>query len=261
MYDDPYTLAIIGSQMQRATAREANEANYKIMMDARRWDAQQAKKQMDFQERMSSTAHQREVRDLIAAGLNPILTATGGAGAAAMSGASAQSQSPAMEAELKDNPLKNVAQDKLAAKRFKELELENLELNKSMNEQNIIQSKSQTRLNEESLRMMDANILNAMEQLNTQRSQQFLNSASAIRQQADAALANAHRYGVEFDNSKKEFQTMPYREGANELLKSFLESSWTLPRAIRSAGEGILNLGKPYNTKQFEGAPPKKRQK
>lgn len=39
------------------------------------WSAQQAQNQMDFQREMSNTAHQREVADLKAAGLNPVLSA------------------------------------------------------------------------------------------------------------------------------------------------------------------------------------------
>lgn len=51
------------------------------------WSAEQAKKQMDFQREMSNTAHQREVADLKASGLNPVLSARLG-GASTPSGAS-----------------------------------------------------------------------------------------------------------------------------------------------------------------------------
>lgn len=54
------------------------------------WSAEQAMKQMDFQREMSNTAHQREMADLKAAGLNPVLSAN--AGASTPSGAMAQNE-------------------------------------------------------------------------------------------------------------------------------------------------------------------------
>lgn len=62
-------------------------------IDANAANAKQAEKNREFQQYNSDTAHQREVADLRAAGLNPILSASHG-GASTPSGSTAQMTNP-----------------------------------------------------------------------------------------------------------------------------------------------------------------------
>lgn len=89
----------LASQVQQIAAQNsaASAGQAEIL---RKWQEQQnaktmafnaaeAQKNRDWQKMMSDTAHQREIADLKAAGLNPVLSAMGGQGASVGSGATA----------------------------------------------------------------------------------------------------------------------------------------------------------------------------
>lgn len=78
------------SAEDKARAAEANEIQKQLWAEQANFNAEQAEIDRAFQERMANTAYQRAVKDLLAAGINPILAA-GNMGAATPTGALASS--------------------------------------------------------------------------------------------------------------------------------------------------------------------------
>lgn len=105
-----------------------------------KWNREAAQKQMDFQERMSSTAHQREVEDLKAAGLNPILSANSGASSPSGASYSAQNIMEGVAANAKELPtmmaqIKNLNQstnESITRQELNKTQKEKTELEKSV---------------------------------------------------------------------------------------------------------------------------------
>jgi len=186
-------------------------------------NAKQASNQMDFQERMSNTAHQREVRDLAAAGLNPILSGTGGVGATTPSGASATIQDAVTPSITTGLAAKKLSQDLKTAK----LNNDNQELTSKLID-------AQTGV---------ANTTNWNLAAQTEKTKQdTLTSAQNARESAArTAQALASTAGIQYDNAGK----------AAEAYIDNTDYGQSLRRANRAVP--ILNAGSNYLPSKFIG--------
>lgn len=127
----------ISSLVNGDQSSKAIEAQIAMQRETNAMSAEESQKNRDFTERLSSTAHRREVVDLRKAGLNPILSA-GGSGASTPSGTQASFVSPGV----------GTAEARNSARRLNEVELSRLRLDSKMVESDLQTQESQRALNE-----------------------------------------------------------------------------------------------------------------
>lgn len=98
--------AAIGAGVSAFGQSQANKANAIEAEKQRAFNSAEAQKERDFQLQMANTAHQREVKDLKAAGLNPWLSVNG---AGATSGVQSSAASSTSTVGHQENNLSDLA--------------------------------------------------------------------------------------------------------------------------------------------------------
>lgn len=148
--------SFLGAAANYYGQREANETNVMLSRQNMQFQRDEADRQMNFQQHMSNTSHQRAVNDLRAAGLNPILAL--GSNASSPAGAAGQGAMAQVENEMEGTVSSAMEGARLAlAMKKQKAEVNNLEQQNNNLKAQEEYAKSQKRKSDKETKLLDLN--------------------------------------------------------------------------------------------------------
>lgn len=231
--------SMVGSGMfsGKNTSRSYNDMLYDVNMTNAQWR---------HDEYMANSAHQREVNDLRSAGLNPVLSATGGNGAPATSSSVIQSNSAAAGVSARQQARNQQIQAGLQV--FADMiqaQLKDKELNiASKNaDTNLMNAVTQSKQTDSNTALQNAQIANYVYQNKNLSAQEKLNLAKSQEANAHINFMNLQGNSLAYQNSLNSALAQQANINSHQI-------GTYGPHTLFRTGGALLEDVKPYVTNQ-----------